>query len=152
MKVTFYSISALPLCVSSPTGSLLLYNVRMSLSNYVYCSLVVYSYCLGHDIGNLYLRWRHYYVMCPWMAMFPLDSYCWPCRWKLRTVVSIFILSISAEIAQLVEQQTIMQQVPGSIPTPNSTWLGLTQPSIHLWVGKMSTSTDGEWRNNVHSK
>ena len=29
---------------------------------------------------------------------------------------------------------------------------GLTQPSIPLWVGKMSTSIDGEWRNNVHSK
>ena len=25
-------------------------------------------------------------------------------------------------IGQLVEQQTIMQQVPGSIPTPNSIW------------------------------
>ena len=26
-------------------------------------------------------------------------------------------------ITQLVEQQAIMQQVPGSIPTPDSTWL-----------------------------
>ena len=43
-------------------------------------------------------------------------------------------------LAQLVEQWTVMQQVPGSIPTPNSTWLGLTQPSIPLWVDKMSTS------------
>ena len=41
--------------------------------------------------------------------------------------------------AQLVEQQTFMQGVLGSIPTPNSTWPGLTQPSIPLWVGKMST-------------
>ena len=40
----------------------------------------------------------------------------------------------------MVEQQTVMQQVLGSIPTPNSTWLGLTQPSIPLWVGKMRTS------------
>ena len=55
----------------------------------------------------------------------------------------IRVLSL-AEIAQLVEQQTIMQQVLGSIPSPNSTWLGLTQPSIPLWVGKMSTSIDGE--------
>ena len=29
---------------------------------------------------------------------------------------------------------------------------GLTQPSIPLWVGKVSTNIDGEWRNNVHSK
>ena len=30
-----------------------------------------------------------------------------------------------AKMAQLVEQQTILQQVPGSIPAPNSTWLGV---------------------------
>ena len=44
-----------------------------------------------------------------------------------------------AGIAQLVEQWTFMQGVLGSIPTPNSTWPGLTQPSIPLWVGRMST-------------
>ena len=42
-------------------------------------------------------------------------------------------------IAQLVEQWTFMWGVLGSIPTPDSTWPGLTQPSIPLWVGKMST-------------
>ena len=45
---------------------------------------------------------------------------------------------ITARIAQLVEQWTVMQQVPGSIPTQSG--LGLTQPSIPLWVGKMRTS------------
>ena len=49
------------------------------------------------------------------------------------------ILAISAGIAQLVEQWTFMRGVLGSVPTPNSTWQGLTQPSIPLWVGKMST-------------
>ena len=29
---------------------------------------------------------------------------------------------------------------------------GLTQPSIPLWVEKMSTSSDGRWMNNVHFK
>ena len=57
-----------------------------------------------------------------------------------------------AKIAQLVEQQTIMWQVPGSIPTPNSTWLGVDSALHPSVVGKMSTSIDGEWRNNVHSK
>ena len=34
----------------------------------------------------------------------------------------IFVLCCyPAEIAQLVEQQTVMRQVPGSIPAPNST-------------------------------
>ena len=37
---------------------------------------------------------------------------------------SIQYTIIPARIAQLVEQQTIMQQVLGSIPAPNSTWLG----------------------------
>ena len=46
---------------------------------------------------------------------------------------------IPARIAQLVDQQTFMWGVLGSIPTPDSTWPGLTQPSIPLWVGKMST-------------
>ena len=32
---------------------------------------------------------------------------------------------IPARIAQLVEQWNVMQQVPRSIPTPNSTWLGV---------------------------
>ena len=43
-----------------------------------------------------------------------------------------------AGIAQLVEQQTVMQQVPDSI-LPQPDW-GLTQPSIPLWVGKICTS------------
>ena len=43
-----------------------------------------------------------------------------------------------AGIAQLVEQQIVMQQVPGSIPAQPRQ--GLTQPSIPLWVGKMGTS------------
>ena len=43
-----------------------------------------------------------------------------------------------AGIDQLVEQQTVMQQVPGSIHTQPG-WR-LTQLSIPLWVGKMSTS------------
>ena len=47
-------------------------------------------------------------------------------------------LGVLAGIPQLVEQQTFMQQVPGSIPTQPD-W-GLIQPSIPLWVGKMSTS------------
>ena len=51
-----------------------------------------------------------------------------PCTW-----------SRSARIAQLVEQWTFIWGVLGSIPTPDSTWPGLTQPSIPLWVGKMST-------------
>ena len=59
---------------------------------------------------------------------------------------------LTAEIAQFVEQWTIMQQVPGSIPTPNSTWLGVDSALHLLWVGKVSTSIDDEWRNNVHSK
>ena len=45
---------------------------------------------------------------------------------------------IPTRIAQLVEQQTVMQQAPGLKPAhPDQ---GLTQPSIPQWVGKMSTS------------
>ena len=40
-----------------------------------------------------------------------------------------------AEIAQLVEQWTVMQQVLGSIPTPNSTWLGVDS-ALHPFVGR----------------
>ena len=40
-----------------------------------------------------------------------------------------------AGIAQLVEQQTVMQQVLGLIPTPNSTWLGVDSP-FHPSVGR----------------
>ena len=47
-------------------------------------------------------------------------------------------LTYLAGIAQLVEQQTVMQQVLGSIPAQSGQ--GLTQPSIPLWVGKMSSS------------
>ena len=68
------------------------------------------------------------------------------------SMFSLLSFKGSTKISQLVEQWTVMQQVPGSIPAPISTWQGLTQPSIPLWVGKMSTSIDGEWRNNVHSK
>ena len=60
--------------------------------------------------------------------------------------------TLPTKIGELVEQQTFLLDVPGSIPAPESTWLGLTQPSIPLLVGKMSTSIDGEWWNNVHSK
>ena len=40
-----------------------------------------------------------------------------------------------ARLAQLVEQQTVMQQVPGSIPAPNSTWLGVDS-ALHPTVGR----------------
>ena len=43
--------------------------------------------------------------------------------------------ALIAEIAQLVEQQTIMWQVLGSIPTPNSTWLGVDS-ALHPFVGR----------------
>ena len=36
-------------------------------------------------------------------------------------------------------------------PGFNTHWL-LTQPSIPQWVGKMSTSSESKWRNNVYSK
>ena len=38
-------------------------------------------------------------------------------------------------LAQLVEQRTVMQQVPGSIPTPDSTWLGVDS-ALHPTVGR----------------
>ena len=38
-------------------------------------------------------------------------------------------------IAQLVDQQTIMQQVMGSIPTPDSTWLRVDS-ALHASVGR----------------
>ena len=40
-----------------------------------------------------------------------------------------------ARLAQLVEQQTVMQQVPGSIPAPDSTWLGVDS-ALHPSVGR----------------
>ena len=49
---------------------------------------------------------------------------------------------IMARIAQLVEQCTVMWQVPGSIPTQPGQWL--TQPSIPQWVGKwVPAKTEG---------
>ena len=41
----------------------------------------------------------------------------------------------SAGIAHLVEQRTIMRQGPGSIPTHNSTWLGVDS-ALHPSVGR----------------
>ena len=41
----------------------------------------------------------------------------------------------SAGIAQLVEQQTVMQWVPGSIPAPDSTWMGVDS-AFHPTVGR----------------
>ena len=38
-------------------------------------------------------------------------------------------------LAQLVEWWTVMQQVPGSIPAPNSTWLGVDS-ALHPTVGR----------------
>ena len=40
-----------------------------------------------------------------------------------------------AGIAQLVEQQTVMQQVLASMPTPDSTWLGV-DTALHPSVGR----------------
>ena len=53
-------------------------------------------------------------------------------------LISYVTSFLPAGIVQLVEQQTVMLQVPGSIPTQPD-W-GFTQPSIPLWIGKMSTS------------
>ena len=57
-----------------------------------------------------------------------------------------------AEIVQLVEQWTFPLEVLVQYLLPTQPGWGLTQPSIPLWVGKMSTSIGGEWRNNVHSQ
>ena len=45
-----------------------------------------------------------------------------------------YLLFMDARLAQLVEQWTVMRQVPGSIPTPNSTWLGVDS-ALHPTVG-----------------
>ena len=82
---------------------------------------------LSQSITKLYQSWRVFvqviehthkvleisYISGPWHLM---DSF-------------------PARIAQLVEQQTVMQQVPGSIPTPNSTWLGV-HSALHPSVGR----------------
>ena len=46
---------------------------------------------------------------------------------------SVIIIIFPARIAQLVEQQTVMQQVLNSIPT--QTWLGVDS-AFHPSVGK----------------
>ena len=58
---------------------------------------------------------------------------------KRQMCISIYhILSkYLAEIAQLVEQQTLLQEVPGSIPTPNSTWLGVDS-ALLPFVGRQN--------------
>ena len=45
------------------------------------------------------------------------------------------MMDILAGIAQLVEEWTVMQQVLGSIPTPDSTWLGVDS-ALHPSVGR----------------
>ena len=40
-----------------------------------------------------------------------------------------------ARIAQLLQQWTVMQQVMGSIPAPDSTWLGVDS-ALHPPVGR----------------
>ena len=50
-------------------------------------------------------------------------------RWK--------VTYLKAGIAQLVEQQTFMQQVPGSIPAPDSSWLGVDS-ALHPSVGRLN--------------
>ena len=44
---------------------------------------------------------------------------------------------MSAGIAQLVEQWTFMRQVPGSIPTPDSSWLGVDS-ALHPSLGRLN--------------
>ena len=44
---------------------------------------------------------------------------------------------IPAGMAQLVEQWTFMQQVLGSIPTPDSSWLGVDS-ALHPSVGRLN--------------
>ena len=54
---------------------------------------------------------------------------------QLDSVVEVPGFDGLAGLAQLVEQQTVMQQVLGSIPTPNSTWLGVDS-APHPSVGR----------------
>ena len=54
----------------------------------------------------------------------------WPNYFKYSGLVDI-----AARLAQLVEQQTVMQQVLGSIPALDSTWLGVDS-ALHPSVGR----------------
>ena len=49
--------------------------------------------------------------------------------------ILIYMVLYPARIAQLAEQQTIMSQVLVSIPTPDSTWLGVYS-ALHPTVGR----------------
>ena len=51
------------------------------------------------------------------------------------TSYDVLVLFYLAGIAQLVEQWTVLQQVPGSIPTPDSNWLGVDS-ALHPSVGR----------------
>ena len=58
-------------------------------------------------------------------------------KWLMVNILATFDLVLLARIAQLVEQRTFMRQVPGSIPAPDSSWLGVDS-ALHPSVGRLN--------------
>ena len=97
-----------------------------------------------HVLQSMYLP-VHYISWPPVMhlsLLSPQVLFCWDRRWLHMPLCSHDNSShlcnhfiYTAQIAQFVEQWTIMWQVLGSIPAPNSTWLGVDS-ALHPFMGR----------------
>ena len=109
------------------------------LRNYLRYSLDILTGYGGHVYASVYQRaTKSIHGWCcnwPWCTYtFPLTQTSFFTTSYLHIYLSLYI---SAGIAQLVEQQTFMQQVLGSIPAPDSSWLGVDS-ALHPSVGRLN--------------